>query len=441
MKKLFSLICAPASAFVVLTLAGSGPALAQALPEGLNDDVVLLGRSDPDVRKATAIVNGAVITDLDVDQRLQLVVTAAGSEVPEAERQRLRLQVLRNLIDEKLQIGEAQENDVVIDDPAIDRAFARVAANFRQTPEQFEAFLRSNGTSPQTLRDQIHAEIAWSQLLRRRVEPFVTIGDDEVEGIINRLKASAGEREYRLGEIFLAAPATEMNEAQELANRIIQQVRSGASFVAYARQYSEASTAAVGGDMGWMRIDQLNERLRPVVQSLQRGQVSAPIPVPGGVTILAMLEDREIMGADPMDALLTMKQIAVPFPASAERADIEAMVLTMTEKTRSMGGCGRTEAVAAELGGEASAIEAQPVRAFPEGLQDQLLTMTIGQATPVFGTQSDARVLVLCGRDEAPAKAGPSFDEVYAQLNEERISRMARRYLRDLRQDAIVDYR
>jgi peptidyl-prolyl cis-trans isomerase SurA len=69
--------------------------------------------------------------------------------------------------------------------------------------------------------------------------------------------------------------------------------------------------------------------------------------------------------------------------------------------------------------------------------------LSIGQSTPPFGTAADGlRVLVLCGRDDKPTLAAePSFDAVYAQMNEERVNMRARRYLRDLRRDAIVDYR
>src|SRR6476646_5604055 len=75
----------------------------------------LLGKVDPHLRKATAIVNGAVITGTDVDQRLALIVLANGGKVPDAELDRLRLQVLRNLIDEKLQIQEAKTHDITIE--------------------------------------------------------------------------------------------------------------------------------------------------------------------------------------------------------------------------------------------------------------------------------------------------------------------------------------
>ena len=72
----------------------------------LPEDVTVFGKSDPNVRKATAIVNGRIITGTDVDQRLALIITANGGKVSDEEKERLRVQVLRNLIDETLQIQE-----------------------------------------------------------------------------------------------------------------------------------------------------------------------------------------------------------------------------------------------------------------------------------------------------------------------------------------------
>ena len=45
------------------------------------------------------------------------------------------------------------------------------------------------------------------------------------------------------------------------------------------------------------------------------------------------------------------------------------------------------------------------------------------------------------GRDDPEQAQGPSFDQVYAQLNDERVNRRAQRFLRDLRRDAVIDYR
>src|SRR6478752_860207 len=65
----------------------------------LPQSITLMGKADPNVRKATAIVNGEVLTQTDVDQRLALVILANSGKVSDEERERLRLQVFRNLID------------------------------------------------------------------------------------------------------------------------------------------------------------------------------------------------------------------------------------------------------------------------------------------------------------------------------------------------------
>nr|WP_222873067.1 SurA N-terminal domain-containing protein [Hankyongella ginsenosidimutans] len=165
----------------------------------------MLTKADPQVRKATAIVNGAVITDLDIDQRLALAVAASGGRIGQQEREQLRIQVLRNLIDEKLQVAEAKEQEINVEEGQVEGAFARVAKNFGRSPDAFARYLKDIGTSAQSLRDQIRAEVAWSQLLRRRVEPFVNVGDDEVHAAMDRMVAAKGQQEYRLGEIFISA--------------------------------------------------------------------------------------------------------------------------------------------------------------------------------------------------------------------------------------------
>lgn len=406
-------------------------------------DLTVYGTVDPNVRKATAIVNGDIITDTDVDHRLALVLIANGGKISPEERDVLRLQVLRNLIDEKLQIQEAAENEVSVPDGEVEQAYGRVAANFRQSREAFEQFLLSNGSSPSSIKQQIRGELAWSRLLRRRVEPFINVGDDEVQAVIRKLEESKGKDEFRVGEIFLSATPETLDGVMTDARRIVEQVRAGASFVAYARQFSEASTAALGGDLGWVRAEQLSPALQGIVASLPRGSVSDPVPVPGGVNIIALVDKRQVLSADPSNAVLSLKQMTLTLPPDVTEAQARKMAADMQASTRNMGGCGRAEAVAKSIGAEIVTNDQLRMGDLPPQLQQILGQMTVGAATPPFGSAQDGlRVLVLCGRDDPPASAGlPSFDQVYGQMNDARVNSAARRYLRDLRRDAVIDYR
>lgn len=421
------------------------PAAAQraGAPFGDLSEMTVIGTVEPNVRKATAIVNGDIITDTDVDQRLNLVLAANNNQISDAERQNLKLQVLRNLIDEKLQIQEARTHDVTVPDAEVEQAYARIAANFRQTPEQFAEFLRRAGSSPASMKQQIRSELAWSRLLRKRVEPFINVGDDEVQAVIAKLEQAKGKDEFRVGEIFLSATPETMPRVMADAERIVGAIRSGASFVAYARQFSEASTAAVGGDLGWVLLDQLSPQIAQIVQTTPRGTLSNPVPVSGGVMIVAVIDKRQVLSANPADAILSMKQISVPIPDTMTEANARALANRMQEMTRNMGGCGKVNEVARALNGEVVSNDSVRLGDLPGPLQEIIGRLPVGGATPAFGSQRDGiRVLVLCGRDDPPASAGvPSFESIYAQMNDERVNSAARRYLRDLRRDAVIDYR
>ena len=125
----------------------------------------------PSVVKATAIVNGDIITQTDIDQRVALLAIANGGQIPTEEVERLRQQVLRNLIDETLQIQAAKTEEIEIKPSDIDRTVARVAGNVKKTPDAAGRLpRRSHGSSIRSLRRQIEGEIAWQRLQRAKIE-------------------------------------------------------------------------------------------------------------------------------------------------------------------------------------------------------------------------------------------------------------------------------
>ena len=401
----------------------------------------VFGSPLPQIVKATAIVNGEVITQTDIDQRIALLAIASGQAVPEVEVERLRQQVLRNLIDETLQIQAAKAEEILVKPVDIDKTVARVAGNVKQTPEQMAGYLAANGSSIRTIRRQIEGEIAWRRLQSAKIESGVSVGDDEVKAVIDKLEAAKGSDEFRIGEIFLSSTPVNRDEVLGNASKIITALQKGASFAGYARQYSEASTSAVGGDLGWVRPEQLPEAIGAVVRQMGPNALSAPIAVPGGFSIVALLDKRKVLTADPRAAVLNLKQVSIKIPAGMALPAANAMVARFATAAQSLGGCGGAEKLAADFKGEVVQSDEVALKELPAALQDMMLPMQVGQATRPFGSIEDGvRVLVMCGRDEA-SSAAPTFDQVYSQLNEERVNTRARRYLRDLRRDAVIDFR
>ena len=407
----------------------------------LPEEVTVYGKVMPSVVKATAIVNGEVITQTDIDERLALLALANNTPIPAEELEEVRQQVLRNLIDEALQIQAAKAEKITIADRDLDRAVGRLAESNRQTPEQFGKTLESRGASLRTIRRQILGEIAWDRLQRAKIESSVSIGEDEVKAVIDRLNASKGVREYRVGEIYLPAPGGDTSQAMARAAQILQHLQNGGSFQAYARQFSEASTAAVGGDLGWVRPEQLPQPIAAALQAMTPGQISPPIPVPGGISLVAVQDARNILMPDPRNAILSLKQVSITFPAGTTEQQAESVVARFAQAAQNIGGCGGAERIANEFNGEIVQSDEVKLRELPPALQQIMLPMQVGQATRPFGSLAEGiRTLVICGRDEADPTM-PSYDQVFAQLNEQRVNSRARRYLRDLRRDAVIEFR
>jgi peptidyl-prolyl cis-trans isomerase SurA len=407
------------------------------IPEGQQ----LFGKNDPNVRRATAQVNGEIITGTDIDHRLALIVAANDNKLPPEELARFRAQILTNLIDETLQIQEAAANEIEVTEAEVNQYFDRVARqNFNRPTNEVEKYLVSIGASVATLKRQIKGELSWSRLLSRNVRPSANVSDDEVNAIIERIKATKGTTEYRLGEIYLAATPESLPAVQENARKIIEQLRQGGNFVAYARQFSEASTASVGGDLGWLSLAQLPQSLATAAAGMNSNEVQA-VASPGGISILLLIDKRQVATADPRDSVLSLKQIAITFPKGTSEAQVTPLVKRFNEETQKITGCGVADEMARNLGADVVNRDGIKIRELPAPLQQVMLDLQVGQSTPPYGSLEDGvRVFVLCGRDAPQEAASESFDEIMSRLEEERVNKRARIYLRDLRRDAVIEY-
>ncbi len=416
---------------------GGVPEASLNIPDGLK----FFGKNNPNVRKATAVVNGEIITGTDIDQRLALILAANENKLSTEEIERFRVQILNNLIDETLQIQEAVANKIDVEDKEVSQYFERISQqNFKRNPKDADTYLQSIGSSAVSLKRQIKGELSWSRLLSRNVRPQANVSDDEVNAIMERIKANKGTTEYRIGEIYLSATPETQDKVIENAKKILEELRKGASFVGYARQFSEASTAPVGGDLGFVRLETLPETMAKAAAEMKSGEVVV-VPTPGGISILTLIDKRQLGAADARDAVLSLKQLAITFPAGTTPAKGKEIAEKFRLQTQQISGCGAADDAAKKLGADVVNRDDILMRDLPGPLQEVIGTMQVGQSTPPYGSLEEGlRVFVLCGRDAPQQQNEETFSEIMTRLEEERVNKRARIYLRDLRRDAIIDY-
>ena len=434
---------------VAVAAVGVTPVLAQTVPDAavpttslnIPDSVHIYGDGKANVYRPSATVNGEIITATDIEERMALIrIANNNAELPAEEVQRLRQQVFSNLIDEKLQIQEAKAAKIEIDENVVDQQFARLAARFKQNPDQFSKYLASKGSSSAAVKQQIRGEYAWDRLLSRNIQSTTNVSTEEVSAIVKQLNEAKGQDEFHIGEIYLSSTPENAAAVTENARKIIQALQAGGSFAAYARQFSEASTAVVGGDLGWVKAGQLPESMAQAAMQMQPGQLVGPVEVPGGVSIMVMIDRRQVLTADPRDAILSLKQISLDFPAGTTEQRAGELASKFAEATHNIAGCGAADEVARSLGAQVIGRDIE-MRALPAPLQATLATMQIGQTTQPFGAAKEGiSVLVLCGRDMPQTATAPDLQQIEQRLLEEKVNKRAQRYLRDLRRDAVIEY-
>lgn len=391
------------------------------------------------VERIAAVVNDEIISLSDLEARVRLAVVSSGlTDSPEA-RQRLAPQVLRTLIDERLQVQEAKRLNISVTDKEIDEALAQLAQQNRMSGEQLVQMLEQRAVPVSTLRSQIRATISWTKLVQRRLRPAVEIGDEEVDQVVQRIQANAGKPEYLVAQIFLAVDRPDQDEeVRRLAERLVEQISQGASFPAVARQFSQSADSATGGDIGWVQSGQLPDELDDRISELRVGQMSRPIRSVSGYHILLLRDQRTVMAGNPADVRVNLKQVFLPREAGGDDAGLRARAEAMRSE---LAGCEAMDAKATTVGtGVSGDLGTVSVGELPPQIAQVVQSLPVGEPSQPLLNERGALVLMVCSR-EVPASSEPPRDEIVQMLGSQRLDMLQRRLLRDLRQAAFVDVR
>ena len=264
-----------------------------------------------------AVVNGDVITNADVGNRARLFALSTGLPLTPDVLDRLRQQITRQLIDERLRMQEVLRRKIVIQDKMIAESIHDIETRNGMQPGALRQKLAADGVSQLTLIDQIRTQLGWTQVLREQLGGKVTITDAEVADQQRLLAQQVGKPEYRVGEIFIPVddPANAA-DAQRFAETVITELRAGAAFPVVAAQFSQNQTALQGGELGWVQPNQLDPEVVRLVSQMPIGAISNPVKVPGGFSIVTLQAKREI--GHEVGTVVSLRQIFLPFASHSE---------------------------------------------------------------------------------------------------------------------------
>lgn len=391
-----------------------------------------------------AVVNDDIISTYDLVQRMRLLSITAGIQPDENTLPQLQREAMRSLIEERLQIQELRKvekehkTDIIASDADVDAELTEVAKGNNLTAEQMLAQLRAAGVGPETLREQIRAEVSWQGYIRGRYGSRLRIGQDQIKAVQEQLTVSAGKPQYQISEVVIdPGRVGGIDNAVQGAGQLIEQIRQGAPFPAVARQFSSAATAASGGDAGWVGAGEMPAPVEQALEQLRPGQISRPIVTDDGVYIVALRDKR----AGSNVALVSLKQAAVPLAADASPEQVQAAAAQLEALRPMVTGCADLEAKAADVQGVmAGDLGEAEVAGLIEGFQTAVATTPDGQLSQPIRTNAGLHLIMVCGRRQSGAQI-PTAQQIESRLVGQQLSMISRRLLRDLRGTATIEQR
>ena len=391
--------------------------------------------------RVVARVNDAAITDFDLSQRIQFAIKTSGLQDSPDLRQRMAAQVLRQMIDERLQIQNAKQLGMPTSDAEVQQRLSEIERGAGMSPGQFKLFLQGIGVPYDIAAQQFEAQLAWGKVVRRKVRPQVEVSEAEIDDALARLRANIGKTESRVAEIFVPVDRTEgADEAKRSADRILDQLKRGAPFAAVAQQFSQGASAQTGGDLGWVLPGSLDPALDAAIDRLQPRQFSEPIRSPGGWHILYVVDRRQFAATRPDDVRLNLVQLTLSLPVNASPEETNRSSADAQKAMTAVRQCTDLHALARQLKGATSG-DLKGVRigdlAGNRQMYEDIPRLQVGGTAGPFRVAEGLQIVSLCSR--AGGDGLPTRDAISQQILLQKLEAASRRYMRDLKRTSTID--
>lgn len=387
-----------------------------------------------------AVVNDDPISVIDLVERIKLVAVSSNIEMTSQRSNEMAPQILQQLINEKLQLQEAERRGIEVTDEEIARGKSMIEQNAGLPDGMLDAYLTQRQIAPGTIENQIRPQVAWQKVLGR-MRNDVQISEAEIDENLERIISNQNKPRNRVQEIFLPVDnPQDSTRVYQTAREIIGALNQGADFAGLARQFSASASAANGGDLGWLYAGEMASDLQQAVNQLKPGDISDPVQTIRGYYILKLL-DRRVGDTNAItDTRLDLYQLFVPISGDMPQDQIDAKIAVLQNTQQTAKSCEAMAKVAVDLGSDLSG----KMNGISPGdlsgpIKQAVRNLDEGRPSNIIQVDGGALMVMICNVTEESNL--PNRQDIENRLRMERLDILARRKIRELRRQAFIDIR
>ena len=253
-----------------------------------------------------AKVNNRVISFSDLEDRYNFVISESKIKVNSSEEKRLLLnQIIDKMIDEELIRQEGDKLHIELTNAEIDGVVESLAERQKKNTANLKKYFASKKISFSAYRNQIKADLIWSQIISNSVKSRIKITDSEINEFLEQQKLNTDITKFLIAEIFIP----DEKDAKLLATKLVVELKHGANFKTIVKQFSRSPTSEGDGEIGWVSRADIDIKIYDSISALDKNEYSDPVFLSDGYYIFRLLDKKSVTELKENDAAEARKKI------------------------------------------------------------------------------------------------------------------------------------
>ncbi len=256
--------------------------------------------------RVICVVNNDAITMYELDEAELYYVAETREKMQEGDaRKALRERLLQNLIENRIQLQQAERDKVVVEDAEIAENLAEVMKKLKVTDEkQFDQVMKSQGLTMDAVKKRMREQLMVQRVIRRKVALRISVTEQEIDKYLveNRDKLETGLTFSARHILLQPDPAKGEEgwlEARKRAEEVYGYLLEGQDFAELAKKYSDDPSARDGGSLGPLKKGELAPDIEEAILRLTPGEASTPFRSQVGYHIFR-LDSRETLTGEAL---------------------------------------------------------------------------------------------------------------------------------------------
>lgn len=251
--------------------------------------------ASPLLDRVVAVVDKEVITWSELYRAMEFeMMSSSMKSMGDEDKKKLlkenEMSFLESMIDRKLQLQLAKRVDISANKEEVAEAIDGIKKKYSMDEKEFQENLKKEGFTMEEYKNRLIDHIILSKLISQQVKNKIVVSDEEVNDYIAK---NRGGSEYRVRQIFFKSSDKEGEKAvlEMKAEEVLQRLKNGEDFSGLAQRYSDDPTGRIGGDLGFVKKEDLGKEFVDVLSQIGVGEVSKPFWTSRGLHIIK-LEDK-----------------------------------------------------------------------------------------------------------------------------------------------------